>query len=412
MKKGITQRRTIRLSVCLTTASLIIFIVCCITPFIPDIGEETNLLTVDGSLIKGQERQVIKISRSSAVTEPEYTPVKDCFVSVLDDSGNAFIFEEESDGEYVADIDDALLKYNSRYKLIFSTPAGNNYESGYQTLLETAPVDSFYCLKEFKYSRYTNDETIEGWQFYVDINAPLDASRFYRWQLTETWQVHAGEKMRGYYDGQNLHLYSFRSDSLYNCWISKNITGLYSSSTVDLEENRKKLIPLYFIEISSDKLIIKYSSTLKQYTLNEDAYTYWEEKKRELTESGGIYTGQPNQTRSNIKNVNKPDEIVLGFFWASSCAVKHTFLERIYVPPPEKCSGIYFEYHYDTFRQLEDSLISFINYWNSKYYEKIPIPAFLTGNEFGKFIIDMEPECVDCRLSGGGTQFKPDFWND
>ena len=30
-----------------------------------------------------------------------------------------------------------------------------------------------------------------GIQFYVDLDAPVDASRYYRWVLEETWENHA-----------------------------------------------------------------------------------------------------------------------------------------------------------------------------------------------------------------------------
>ncbi len=42
----------------------------CISPFEPDYKGEANSLVVDGSLIKGVETQVIKISRSSSIVHP------------------------------------------------------------------------------------------------------------------------------------------------------------------------------------------------------------------------------------------------------------------------------------------------------------------------------------------------------
>ncbi len=135
----------------------------------------------------------------------------------MDDSGNEFSFKEESPGKYVASIDDALLNYDTQYKLVFSIPSGENYESGYQTLIKTAPIDSIYCLREFHSALEYNESDIEGLQFYVDLNAPDDATKYYKWQINETWEMHAGYKIYGVYDGKTVRLNNWPSDSLYYC---------------------------------------------------------------------------------------------------------------------------------------------------------------------------------------------------
>ena len=226
--------------------SLALFITGCISPFDPYIQGEDGLLVVDGSMIKGGVTQVIRISKTSPISKPEYLPVEDCNVRVMDNTGNEFVFNEESPGKYVANIDDARLSYDKQYKLIFTTPSGDAYESDYQRLLESAPVDSLYGIKENHYSSETGEESIEGIQFYVDLDAPEDASRYYRWVLEETWEEHTKDLIWGVYDGQSIKLFH-PNDSLYTCWETKDVTGLYSVSTILLSENRVKKIPLHFV---------------------------------------------------------------------------------------------------------------------------------------------------------------------
>jgi hypothetical protein len=161
--------------------SLMLFFTGCISPFEPDIQGENGLLVVDGSLIKGRETQIIIISKTSPISQPEYLPVENCHVRIMDSTGNEFVFDEESPGKYVANIDDVWLNYNKQYKLIFSTSSGDSYESDYQCLLETTPVDSLYGIPEYHYSSVTSKESTGGMQFYVDLDAPADASRYYRW---------------------------------------------------------------------------------------------------------------------------------------------------------------------------------------------------------------------------------------
>ena len=112
-----------------------LFFTGCISPFEPDIKGENGLLVVDGSLIKGRETQVIMISKTSPISQPEYLPVENCNVRIMDNTGNEFVFDEESPGKYVANIDDAWLNYDKQYKLIFTTSSGDGYESDYQRVI-------------------------------------------------------------------------------------------------------------------------------------------------------------------------------------------------------------------------------------------------------------------------------------
>jgi hypothetical protein len=264
----------------------------CIDPFEPDINEEKNLITIDGCLIKGQEKQTITITSSSSLMEAEFIPVENCIVKIIDGSGNEFMFYEESAGIYIAEIDDKYLQYNRNFQLVFSTPEGNTYESAHETLLESAPVDSFYYVKENQYSS-SSEELEERVQFYVDLKAPEEGSRYYRWELVETFEYHSPYLIFGYYDGQNRYYYKIPSDSLHTCYTSQKVSGLYSSNTVNLIKNEKKKIPLNYVNRSSIRLSVKYSLLIRQYALNEGAYDYWHLTKVEMQESGGLYTTQP-----------------------------------------------------------------------------------------------------------------------
>jgi hypothetical protein len=239
-------------------------------------------------------------------------------------------------------------------------------------------------------------------QFYADLDAPEDASRYYRWVLEETWEKHSKLEIWGVYDGQSIKRF-YPPDSLYYCWETKDVTGLYSASTIKLSENRMKKIPLHFVSSISPKLNVKYCATIKQYALNADAYDYWYQKEMELNESGGIYTIQPNQPKSNIYNTNNPDEQVLGFFWVASCTVTNPFH---ITPPDQSCSaaGVYIE---------SVNLNEILDYLNSALLAFTDIlpepPVYITLEHNTNYNFMITPQCVDCRLLGGDTQ-KPDFW--
>jgi hypothetical protein len=386
--------------------SLMLFFMGCISPFEPDLQGENGLLVVEGSIIKGRETQVIMISKTSPISQPEYLPLENCNVRVMDNTGNEFVFNEELPGKYVANIDDAWLNYDKQYKLIFTTSSGDVYESSYQVLLETAAVDSIYGIREFHYSPKTEAETNSGVQFYVDLDAPDHASRYYRWVLEETWESFVKNKIWAVYDGQTIQLFN-PDDSLQHCWKTKDVTGLDADSAVLLSTNRIKKIPLHFVESSSQKLFVKYCATIKQYALNADAYDYWYEKERELRESGNIYAIQPSQPKSNIHNTNNPDELVMGFFWVASSTIKRVFIKN---PDPHEMilschwMGAYCES--DDMNDILDQLYYII----SLYPEDLTDPPYYITRNFGtQFHIALTPQCLDCRIVGGDAR-KPDFW--
>jgi hypothetical protein len=386
--------------------SLILFFSGCIGPFEPNIKGENGLLVVDGSLIKGQETQVIMISKTTPIAQPEYLPVENCNVKVMDSSGNELVFSEELPGKYVANIDDVWLNYDSQYRLIFTTSSGEVYESNYQELLETDPVDTLYGIRENRYSSVTGTESVNGIQFYVDLDAPENASRFYRWVLEETWENFLEEDIWGVYDGQTIKRF-FPSDSLQHCWKSKDITGLYSASTVNLSRNRIKKVPLHFVESNSQKLSYKYCATIRQYALSADAYDYWYEKERELNESGNIYAIQPSQPRSNIHNTNNPDEPVMGFFWVSSCAVKHVFIKSLNPSPMiVTCNAIGAYCESEDFNDVTNVLYSTLKSFSDKLTEP---PLYINSKYHSQYHIYLTRQCLDCRVLGGDAR-KPDFW--
>lgn len=370
-------------------AGLIFFYSGCKEPFQAEINEKIAAIAVDGSLIKGREKQTVVITRSSPLNDIVYSPITDCQVKVVDEYENEFHFAEEADGEYNAVIDDNQLVYNRKYKLVFSTPDGNTYESDFEIIMETAPVDSIYpALETLFNSSEQRDEDIV--QFYLDLKAPETGARYYRWDLTETYEIHSYYYINYIFDGDTVIATPNIRDSVYYCWITSEINELYSSNTVNLVINEKKKIPLNNELAASRKFAVRYSLLTEQYALNEKAYDYWNQKKIEIQESGGLYTTQPGQSTSNIVNINNSDEKVLGYFWVSSLSVKRIFLKENY--GYRKPYGLC---------ELDTFVI------DTTYQG--PFPVYITGDISLGPLFTAGPECFDCTRVGGSLD-KPEFW--
>jgi hypothetical protein len=362
----------------------------CIEEFEPDINDSDNLLVISGSIIKGDSIQEVNISNTRSYNQEEYDEVATYKVWVENDKGQQFYFTEKSSGNYEAVIADAYLSYNSQFKLRVSSEDGKEYESSFETIQESPPVDTVYYQEEAYQS--SSEEYDLGLQFYVDLKAAEDQGNFYRWKLEETWEYRSSFVPTWFWDTELDLITRFITDTnIYYCWSTEDVEGLYSATTENLIVNEKKMIPLNYVAGSNLKTKYAYSLLIKQYVLSEVAYEYWDRNKIQTSESGSLYETQPSQTKSNITNINDPSETILGFFWASSYSEKRVFFDGPLGT------------NYLTQCTLDTVVFNdeFHQYPNPTYYlvkiSTSPV-IYSTAND----------ECFDCREKGG-TNIKPSY---
>jgi hypothetical protein len=137
-----------------------------------------------------------------------------------------------------------------------------------------------------------------------------------------------------------------------------------------------------------------YSLLINQYSMSEAAYSYWDQLRINSSEQGGLYEKQPLSIRGNIHNNTNPDQVVLGFFSASSVKSK-----RIFVSDIENLA-----LDFTTYCAPDTLRVGGLHSIDPSEY-----PAFLVGNAFGFLPIQLSQYCVDC-MALGGTNIKPDFW--
>jgi hypothetical protein len=362
----------------------------CIEPYEADIDEEVRVISIEGSIIKGEPVQTVVITRTSPLIYPQFKPVKECDVAVVDDQDRTYGYTEILDGTYSLAIPDDELVFGRQYKLRVVTSDGVRYESAFEKLNSGAEVDSVYYDIEEKIDKTTGDELL-GLQFYIDLKAADTISRYYRWNLRETYEYTVEAPITYYYEDDSFDpVYMDNPKELFRCWKTETLKGLYLSNTVNLTINEKKRIPLHYVSTISDRLKIKYSLFVKQYTLNEGAYNYWQRNKIATQESGGLYTQQPGQPVTNIVNVSDSTEQVLGYFWISHKTEHRIFVPRINSLPVigEHCDLVEF---------------SFVEHGQG------PFPMYIYVDEYTNQILTGNPYCFVCTLKGGSTEM-PDFW--
>jgi hypothetical protein len=365
--------------------SFLLLLSSCVTQFIPKVNEDKELLVVEGLITDQPDTNIIKLSKSLSLgTRNVSNPVKGCTVTISDDLSNIFDLTETSPGTYITDPSIFQGAVGRFYTLHIKTNAANNnlnYESFPMELKPVPLIDSVYYEKVI-INEVNGFKSQEGAQVYLNTHDATDQNKFYRWEYSETWEF--------------ILPYTVPNKT---CWTSSNSDIINIKNTSLLGEDRIDRYPLKFISNLTDRLRVEYSILVKQYSLNEDEYLYWE-KLQSITEHvGGLYDIIPSSVPSNVYCVDDPNEKVLGYFSVSANTSKRLFIK-------ENFAGIFTQY-------TDKECI------NDTVFDNAPIPSL---NTYVWIIIDHQvppPPCqVTTRIKGcydcttRGTNIKPEFWKE
>jgi hypothetical protein len=357
----------------------------CITQFIPQVTEDKEILVVEGLITNQAVPYTIKISRSLSLgTRSVENPVRGCQVTVTDDLGNLFYLNETSAGTYISNPALFHAAVGRFYTLHVATNSDNNnlrYESLPTEMKPVPPIDSIY------YHRKTISESHglpseEGVDIFLDTHDATDKCKFFRWEYSETWEF------RIPYSVPNKQ-----------CWISDNSTVINIKNTTGLSETRVDGYPLSYISNESDRLRVKYSMLVNQYSLNEGEYQYWEKLQNFAEQVGGLYDMIPSAVPSNVYCIDNQAEKVLGYFSVSATSSKRFFIKDNFM-------GIKTPYTDDVC--IADTVFNGGEIQNLNQYvwiivnHPLPPPSYVVTTRI--------KGCYDCTVRG--TSIRPDFWND
>ena len=364
----------------------------CIKPFEPKIkSTDAHKYVVSGQVMNGDGNQTVNVSVTSSINDPQYQPVTGCLVVILDENENQFDMNDVGNGDYTTWIDPGFLVPGNSFMVEVTTPDGIKLASDFDQISSAPVVDSVYYIRNDIEGNIPGQFTL-GIQFYLNIKGNDVNSRYYRWNLLETWEYHADYPLEWWYDGTIHHeVPPDYSRKVY--WRTRKIPEIFTLSTNNLLENKSEMIPLHFIDNRTSRLAYGYSLLVEQFALSEAAYNYWDQLRINSGQDGGLYEQQPLSVKGNIKNLTYPDEEVLGYFSAVSVTYKRIFVSHVPDLPLD------FETYCDP-AVLRKGLKEF----TPKDY-----PAYLMGDEVTWFPVWLNNECVDCTMLGG-INVKPEFW--
>lgn len=376
----------------------LILMMACVERYYPDEDDlRKGTLVINAHLTDQPGEQVIEISRSVGLIFPSFQAVTGSFTQVVREDGAFRTFSEYKPGYYRADLDEEFLLTGSSFLIHVLTPDGNEYQSDFDKLRPVPEIDSLYYLVEHR-SYASEKDSLSGIRFYADFTFDNEAYEFLRWELIETYEFHNPD-MEGFIQDVDFILKELPDTSNYRvCYITNALTSIHSMSLSYLDYGTYVKKPFAFVANiqQEQRLHHKYSLLVKQYSLGEEAFHYWNELKKTSQEQGFLFDRQPALLKSNIHNVNDEDEIVLGYFTMAGVTERRAFA----VKPEGLDLSPYKWYCFPVFRgppgylTVEDLPLYFARAWMDGE------PSFALVNK----------HCVDCREYKNSTHIKPDYW--
>lgn len=347
----------------------------CVERFEPEDRAFESLLIVEGLITDRPEPYVVRLTRSTPIDSPFVLPEAGAVVSVADGRGNEWLFAETRPGVYESDPAEFVGEAGEVYKLRIVSAALGSYESEEVVLKESPSIDSIYYERQERVTE--TDAMLDGIRIMAASHTNGEGTRYYKYDWEATYQIKVP-----YAPDTEKQI----------CYNTDNSRASLVASTVALEVDQLSGFELTYVSTESYRLRSVYSILVRQYSLDEKGFRYWEELRKNSESLGTLFDPQPYPVTGNIINLNKPDEPVLGFFDASTVSEK-----RIYI----------------TYDELRDRELTFEPNSCVHYLvlttEPPPGYCFAYYGPYGSGLNGYAPcECTDCAYFG--TQGEPDFW--
>lgn len=358
----------------------------CIYPYDPQLENQPDkIVVVDGSIMVGGI-STIKIDylapiNSSAVAKP---------------MGSAWI--EDNLGKAYYPWGGAMAKGSSftiqtadtgsaeQFRAVVEVD-GKTYVSEWQTPADAPEITSI----DFSADESTVYVT-------MDVKPGSGSSGYIGFLCDETWRFHSDICPEYYVNTQTWTYDTFMTGyEYYWCWRNSSSQQVSLVDYSGLEGDVIGKIPVKRFLRSDSRNHQRYSILVKAFAISKEAYDY-NKRTQEISDIGGsLFTPDPGTLPSNLTCTTDPEQEVMGMVLAGTIGSRRAYLGNEYlVSRPVSTS----EFVHVPAEEMET--------W---YYNKNYRPAYYVT--IGD-VIDMgwvPHRCINC-IEAGGTQTRPDFWED
>lgn len=341
---------------------------------------QQSFLVVEGNLNVSHDSTIVRLTRTFKLEDTAKLKVENGAQLTVEGSDNTIRpLTARGNGYYVSP--DLNLVVNTQYRLRIKTSDGKEYLSGFVKARTTPPIDSISW-----------ENSNEGVRVFANTKDPSNASRYYRWDYDETWEIHSFFYSDIIYQNGSIRNRVMPAEDVSVCWKYASSTNIPLANSVRLQDDIISRALLTLITPGNERLSVRYSILVKQYALDKEAYEFFELMKKNTEEIGSIFSPQPSEIKGNIQCLTDPSQYVLGYITASAVQTKRIFIRVSPWNFREDCPSFKVAANPDSIRF----------YFGTIGY--IPYSFNFPAEYFGGY-----PNCVDCTTRGGSTK-KPSYW--
>lgn len=288
---------------------------------LPEGEGQQHKLVVEGRAVKGSPSRVfVQLSRTADLSiqgVPSFIVEAD--VRLRNETGQSIPLFHQNRGYYEAELtpDSPIdLQTGQSYQLQITLPDESRYESDWEPLPPVPEIDSIGFTELNKRTVNDGGNIVTTPFVEYNITTPLVAEG----QTEPTPLLWEAEAVFRLYESQTLLFPKF-------CYVSEVVANesihVFSETTSGQSELAR--YPVLQNEIDW-RYATGFYLTLYQYSLSRGAARYWSQVDQIIERDGGLYEKPPGPVTGNIRNLDDPDEPVLGYFFASAVDTSRQFI--------------------------------------------------------------------------------------
>lgn len=316
----------------------ITFVVSCIDDINFNIDEAGDQLVIIGSITTKPGPYKVEISKAidffSSISSLS-NRVRDARVIISSDDGQVEELTHVGSGVYETSQAGIRGEVGRSYAVTVITADGETYQSKRERIVAAPEIDSLYFQYEEREAIGANNiKVINRFaKVMVDVTDDPNEENYYAWTWKGTYQFKTFPELFTNPDGSPAPLpCSFFGCSCCICWLTTEENNeLAIANDVLTNGNQIKEQVVANIPISAFQFEQKYHVNVTQRAQTKEAFEFWSLVKEQQS-AATLFATPPARIRSNIVNINNPDELVWGFFEASGASEKSFFINRRDIP--------------------------------------------------------------------------------
>ncbi len=342
---------------CLIFFSFLLCLSACIDEIKLNVDTEQRTLVVDGFVTDSLGDFQLKLSQSAIIgigNDNILDPIADATVNLMDTDGGIYPYLELADDVGIYQLEQFKAQRGKAYFIDIVLLDGKHYQSKPSRLRSSSKIDKIsYTVSENTYRNNIGDLVTEE---IITLNINTDVSDaelppFLRWRVEGEYVI------REISPGNLNPKRCFVTNNLDQNVISVFDANELSAGILENQEIASTIFNFRFTE--------KFCFHISQYAISEDEFDYWNNIKQVTEISGSLFDPPPGTVVGNIRNVDDPDEIVVGYFSVASIFFLRDFVngDELGSTIAPKCGRREVPFGCANCLELNNSTIEVPDYW-------------------------------------------------